>query len=117
MNTVKGYRVYINQDNELLPSNTFFDVVGYINNELYTGGDIIRADDETSQYYLVIYYEEDYFAIECLPYSGFNPKNKITDFSEVRWLTHTNLGDFPEIGIIYDFALYQTNTLDDKIIN
>ena len=26
MNTVKGYRVYINQDNELLPSNTFFDV-------------------------------------------------------------------------------------------
>lgn len=112
MNTVKGYRVYINQDNELLPSNTFFDVVGYINNELYTGGDIIRADDETSQYYLVIYYEEDYFAIECLPYSGFNPKNKITDFSEVRWLTHTNLGDSPEIGMIYDFGLYQTKGVE-----
>lgn len=112
MNTVKGYRVYINQDNELLPSNTFFDVVGYINNELYTGGDVISADNETSQYYLVIYYEEDYFAIECLPYSGFNPKNKITDFSEVRWLTHTNLGDFPEIGIVYDFGLYQTKGVE-----
>lgn len=112
MNTVKGYRIYINQDNELLPSNTFFDVVGYINNELYTDGDIIRADDETSQYYLVIYYEEDYFAIECLPYSGFNPKNKIIDFSEVRWLTDTNLGDFPKIKIVYDFGLYQTRGVE-----
>lgn len=111
MNTVKGYRVYINHENGLLPSNTFFDVVGYINNRQISGDDVIR-DIETSQYYLVIYYEEDYFAIECLPYSGFNPKNKIIDFSEVRWLTDTNLKDFPEIKIVYDFGLYKTRGVE-----
>jgi hypothetical protein len=71
---MKGIKIYINQDNNLIPSKTFYNVVGLASDveEVYS----VQIPNETIdaiEKYIVIEYSDKFYALIYNQESGFIP--------------------------------------------